>query len=380
MRCHYPGWSIMRSTNIYRLQIVAVSLYLLTTALLNSTLDASAQPAGSDVHHNLIAAVEQYDVRAVKSLLDRGADPNTVDRYNQTPLRRAMYADVELDLNFNPISHKIKESTRLAIVKLLLSRGADPNKHSPLIRAAVLHQDEIVALLLAYGANANARDESGRTALFSADVNPKMYKALLRYHADVNAKDKDGRSVLMHAADGGVCRYVKFLLENGAEVNARDNYHRNALAYGMNEPSIVRILLAKGADINEDGDQGCYVLSRVSYDVKLMKLLIFKGANINSKSEDGRTPLMMATLMNSREGIIFLIQKGANVNARYETGSEKGYTALMTAIKWDVINTIKSLIANGADIHVTAKNGDTPLSLAEKLDNQRIYQFLKSLE
>jgi ankyrin repeat protein len=58
----------------------------------------------------------------------------------------------------------------------------------------------------------------------------EMVKALIDKGADVNAKDKDGQTALMLAAGGGYTEIVKALIEKGADVNAKNNTGDTALS------------------------------------------------------------------------------------------------------------------------------------------------------
>jgi ankyrin repeat protein len=81
---------------------------------------------------------------------------------------------------------------------------------------------------------------------------PKLVEAFLKKGADVNAKDRNGFTALMGAVFPGVKRaiflevqieVVKLLLENGADVNAKDKYGRTALMMTSNRPKRFRQLL-----------------------------------------------------------------------------------------------------------------------------------------
>ena len=73
--------------------------------------------------------------------------------------------------------------------------------------------------------------------------------ALLAKGAEVNAKDKDGRTALMYAAGNGHTETVETLLAKGAEVNAEDKGGRTALMYATwkGHTKIVRLLKQAGA-------------------------------------------------------------------------------------------------------------------------------------
>jgi ankyrin repeat protein len=89
------------------------------------------------------------------------------------------------------------------IVKYLLANGADPNKPSsnsfkvaPLHSATAISDYDLTVLLLAHGADVNARQQSGVTPLHSAAHNGqlKIAKLLIDHGADVNAKTEDGKT------------------------------------------------------------------------------------------------------------------------------------------------------------------------------------------
>ena len=74
-------------------------------------------------------------------------------------------------------------------------------------------------------------------------------KPLLKQGADVNAKDKDGRTALMKAASSGHRETVKVLIDAGADVNAKDKYGNTALVLAIEggHMDIVRLLKQTGA-------------------------------------------------------------------------------------------------------------------------------------
>ena len=80
-------------------------------------------------------------------------------------------------------------------------------------------------LALEVGANANAQDEYGTTALMRAET-AEQIKALVEAGADINAKDKYGHTALMKAK---TAEQTKLLVEAGADVNIQNKYGETAL-------------------------------------------------------------------------------------------------------------------------------------------------------
>ena len=144
----------------------------------------------------------------VNLLIATGADINATDPgHGETALSRAV----------TPAG-----SHTLALVRLLLKKGADPNiwyggfsmrgRQTPL-HGAVWGIPEVVSLLLDHGADVDARWTKGpkwsqgpnRTALQEGVINghKDIVEVLLRYKADPKIKDNEGKTALDYARDSG---------------------------------------------------------------------------------------------------------------------------------------------------------------------------------
>jgi ankyrin repeat protein len=121
------------------------------------------------------------------------------------------------------------------IMKLLVESGAkvDAVDHRgvTLLVSMGYFDPTVATILLDAGANPNAAEREGETALMRAAAHglKQTVKLLIDHHADVNQKDARGRTALMHAADSRYSKAIPLLLENGADPTARDHEGLSAL-------------------------------------------------------------------------------------------------------------------------------------------------------
>jgi ankyrin repeat protein len=104
--------------------------------------------------------------------------------------------------------------------------------------------------------------------------------------------------------------------------------------------------------------------------------LVEAGANIDWQSAKGLTPLMLTCQTNCKEYsdcfIKYLISKGANLNLQ----TVDGWTAVMYAIKFDVLDSLELLINAKADLNIQNNDGDTALMLACRKNSALIVKKL----
>jgi uncharacterized protein len=146
-----------------------------------------------------------------------------------------------------------------AAVQALIAQKADVNAPqgdgATALHWAVFKGDkELVDILLRAGGNAKSANRAGSTPLWLACVNgdAPIIKSLLLAGADPNEKLPLGRTPLMTASRTGNVDAMKVLLEAGADVNAKDTLRgTTALMWAADEahPAAVKLLIENGADI-----------------------------------------------------------------------------------------------------------------------------------
>lgn len=123
-----------------------------------------------------------------------------------------------------------------AAVNLLIARGADINARdgdgaTPLHMAVCSHKDDITAALLRGGADPDIPTLSGHTPLHTAAHfrDTGIGAMLIRAGADVNAAARDGETPLHAATSGGDADMARLLIEAGADVHARNRHGKTPL-------------------------------------------------------------------------------------------------------------------------------------------------------
>ena len=177
--------------------------------------------------------------------------------------------------------HRAVEDENIEAVKQHLAAGTDVNEHdsiqSPLHYAAQSYSKEIVDLLIANGADVNAKDRTG---------SPPLHWAVLKGQKDI----------------------VELLIEAGADMYVRkkrggDNLLHIAALRGHKE--VAEMLIVKGFDVNSrnDEEETPFYNTAFAGHAEVAKLFIEKGADVNAKDKHGETPLdfahgVVATLLS----------------------------------------------------------------------------------
>lgn len=150
-------------------------------------------------------------------LLERGADARARDLLGATALHHAVFAPEAVSLapllvshgaDVNAIAEKQNAESPLLAARRLFFEGRDPKRAEAVIR-----------MLVAAGADVNAADDAGYTALATAAVNrkPDMTRLLLSLGADTARRTKDGQTPLAIARELGFMEIAELLIADGAK-------------------------------------------------------------------------------------------------------------------------------------------------------------------
>ena len=210
-----------------------------------------------------------------------------------------------------------------ATLERLMEQGADPNQRNDAGASALMWAAldlEKTRVLVAHGADVNARSENARTPLMIAAGRPggaPIVKLLLAHGANPNPTSNPGAesSPLLEASLAGDAEIMQALFDRGAELKGIGGF-AIASAAGADCAKCIDLLMAR----NLDAMQYTIALSQVVIldNPNLVRQLLQHGADPNAADPTGRTPLMYAAVSDLLpvEQIKMLIEKGANVNAK----------------------------------------------------------------
>lgn len=275
-----------------------------------------------------------------------------------------------------PLIEAAKSSDRGA-VRALIAKGADVNAVEPdgttaLHWASYRDDVESADAILRAGAKVNSANDLGATPLWIASLNGSaaMVRRLLQAGANPNAALLLGETPVMVASRSGSTEVVEQLLAKGANVNASAARGQTALmwAVAQNHPDVVKVLLARGADVHAKSDVWSQVMAVPPHglleynravphggDTALMfaaragdldsaKLLVSAGANVNDADAWGVSATVLAAHAGSTDVVEFLLDRGADPNA-----AAAGFSALHAAIMHRDEKMVAALLARGAD-------------------------------
>jgi ankyrin repeat protein len=191
----------------------------------------------------------------------------------------------------------------------------------------------------------------------------QVVRLLIAAGADVNAKNNDGAAPLVIALRNGQVTMAKTLIAAGAEnVVMKVHFPKIRAEWEVGRGGTLllhaavrigrRASIAERSDINEP--------NQPNWPREWMEFLLANGADPNERDRKGDTPLHAAILERNEEAVRLLIAHGADVKARNLAGS----TILHYGASEGLTGVISLLLEKGADVNAQDNDDDTPLHSA----------------
>ena len=265
-------------------------------------------------YEGLVDAIKNGDVLAARCFLVRGADPN----------------EGPIPVLGSPLHIASKEG-EIEIARILIAHGADTEArnaadHTPLQMAAICGEVQMAELLVSTGVAIDAKDKGlGWTALHLASYwgKSEVVALLIDLGADVTMRDHAGYTPLCWAAGALRGETVEVLISKGAVVDARANDGMTPLLVvsSMGEESILASLFSSGraSNANKEARSRAAAFGMMAMR-QTARLLITNGADVNAESSEGDTPLHMAAGSGNRILVEELLAAGADIDARDRAG------------------------------------------------------------
>ncbi len=330
----------------------------------------------------------------MKLFIANGADVSAKDRWGRTALfdssleRAAVLLKLGLDPNQRDDDGKtpLHEIGDVRFAELLIStpsvdvNARDIKGETPLYKACKFNNKQMIQLFLDKGANPNVANNQGFTVLHAVLVRMKGHEEneklstfhrelvalLLANGADCNAKTNAGRTPLQFSARNGDTQMAKLLLEKGAEINAKDQAGWTALdhaiTYGKDETA--QWLKTQGGvsdPMSATAIEAFTAMEQGDFD-KAKELVLQTPALARVRLLDGNTLLHNAVTAGAADIVDLLIQHGANINAAADAADTNIYadltdgdcvdamTPLGLAVEEGHVQIVKTLLNNGADL------------------------------
>lgn len=225
-----------------------------------------------------------------------------------------------------------------------------------------------------------------------------------------NQLQSDGRTLITAAVAQGDVSRVEALLDQGADVDKKDELGQNpvAVALSRDDTAMMGILLSRGAlmtpeqrnvfmqksasagDLEAlktylaaeklpafaiDSSDAILMAAAAGHD-DIVKLFIEYGANIENEDATGQTALALAVSAGYEDVVETLVYDGADVNKT----DINGELPIVTAAKNGSLPIVKLLVQGGANTSKKNKYGWTALEAAESFDHDDVAKYLKNLE
>ena len=296
----------------------------------------------NDAVHTAYECVRRHDIVALRTMLDEGR------------------VSVDGDSRYRLLTEAVIRGF-VDLARMLLDRGADVNSTNAagctaLHGAAACRQDMMIELLLANGADIDARDVDGLASLFYAIDEYDAFYAHWFPEAELTAEEELARgNAIQHSSntlDNAHWSTATLLVRRGANVSSAEMLGRTPLHESI--ARITKLWLAR---------------TERHVQMRLIERLLASGADVNAIDNAGNAPLSLAmsaiAKRDSAEGEFSLFDLGFEENkALFGLAESTAPHTTRERVDSDAATLVRLLLAHGAYANVVNNKGISPWHIA----------------
>ncbi len=340
---------------------------------------------------DLVKACEQGEIQIVERALRTGMKPDSPDGLGRIPMSMAV------DVN------------QTEIIAMLLKFGADPNLldhdgNTSLIKAVEWANHDMIAMMMENGGDYNKANKMGTTALEVAKgSNDETLVDRLTKHKELSSEDSKAKDMEIHNRQKAKAEEARKAREaSEAKKKAElEEIDKAKIEKEIKEKAIIEkqvteqklIDFATKYKVKEIGAAGALIAAIKAKDNIAIKTFIEEDkVDLNQSNKEGESPLSQAighaklfdalcdagadpflSLGGKQAAIVSAIQNGTigilpvlKSNGEDLNKLASGRTLIEWAIRFNRIDWVNGLIAEGADISIVDSDGKTLLELAKE--------------
>jgi len=247
-----------------------------------------------------------------------------------------------------------------------------------LVETCIRGDQQAVQALLWEGVDVNARDHHGLTALDHAiDHDQFIIAETLSAAGAVWAQSrKDVTALLIPFVNANLPNLLRYALSAGADITVTDRNGRMPLHHAVLNmrhaflPCLANLRTAAHADAL--GNTPLHLAALACNEPALKALLIWRAA-LNERNRDGNTALSCACALPYVNSVMLFMRAGADTTLENRLGQRPLHIACLHG----QTETVRMLLAHGADPHGRTGDGETALDIARRVNIPAIVSALR---
>ena len=279
----------------------------------------------------------------------------------------------------------------VVVVRSLLERGANPNFTDnslcdPFVAASEQGHLEVVQLLLTWDVDDKLISQE-RLVLALTRATTYGHIETVRYLFEHSIDITAITAALKSAVDCDKVNIIEYLIDKAAECNIPMIFDASLLSSACCEGlvDVARLLLTHGADPDAADRHGDFPLRLALHHPAVLKALLEAGANPNLHFITGSTGLIDVveprhdtSIRMAREGLLLLLQHGADPNlANAETGSTPLMEAALAYIEHGCTSLVELLLEYGADVTQANRGGERVLDMVDDYRYEEVIELCR---